>query len=333
MRKFLYSIIVLFVSLSLVAGCSCKKDEDVDDGKANLQVGDMNAQTYVTLTMNALNDKIENKDSFVLFGYQDGCYGCQRFKPIVENAIKERHLIIYAINVRELDREHELMDLIEYTPSIIVYKEGEVSLFTDPVKNEEYFMDNAGFLKLLDDYTNMPTLYYINKEQLDEKINNGENFIIYYSRNSCADCSYLNRNYLKSYLNSNNKTKKFYIIETDAEGIRYTNDVYDATLWQSFKDQYGLSNANNSLGHGVGYVPTIQYYEDGSIKDMLVYFNDYEYTENSDGSYSFIINNSYYDDNPYLNQTVSSKEYKDLLSPFYNGKVKSFLDSNLKKVD
>lgn len=333
MKKILGICLSFLISLSLLVGCSCKKDEDKDDGKASLQVGDMNAQTYVTLTMSQLNEKINNKDSFVLFAYLEGCYGCQLFKPILENAIRERNLIVYAINARDIEKGHEIRDVIEYTPSIFIYKEGTMTFMSDPVKNEEYFSSNAGFLKLLDTYTDMPTLYYISKSQLDEKIANGESFIIYYSRSSCSDCSYLNRNYLKTYLNENDKTKKFYIIETDAEGIRYTNDEYDAELWQSFKDSYGLSNANNSLGHGVGYVPTLQYYEDGVVKEMMVYFNDCEYIQNGDGSYSVVINNSYYSDNPYLNQTLSASEYKDLLSPFYNQKLKSFLDSNLKKVD
>ena len=90
MKKILGICLSFLLSLSLIVGCSCKKDEDKDDGKASLQVGDMNAQTYTTLTMSQLNEKINNKDSFVLFGYLEGCYGCQLFKPILENAIKER---------------------------------------------------------------------------------------------------------------------------------------------------------------------------------------------------------------------------------------------------
>jgi len=143
----------------------------------------------------------------------------------------------------------------------------------------------------------------------------------------------LNDNYLKAYLKSNPTTNRFYIIETDAEGIRYTEGQYDAGLWQSFKDEYGLSNVNNTLGHGVGYVPTFQYYQNGSIKEMMVYFNDGEYIQNSDGSYSVIINSSYYDDNPYIDQTINHSEYKEKLTPFYNNKLKEFLNSNLKKVD
>ena len=139
MKKILGVCLSFLLSLSLIVGCSCKKDEDKDDGKASLQVGDMNAQTYVTLTMSQLNEKINNKDSFVLFAYLEGCYGCQLFKPILENAIRERNLIVYAINARDIEKGHEIREVIEYTPSIFIYKEGTMTFMSDPVKNEEYF--------------------------------------------------------------------------------------------------------------------------------------------------------------------------------------------------
>ena len=189
-------------------------------------------------------------------------------------------------------------------------------------------------------------MYYINLEQLQSKINNDESFIIYYSRSSCGDCNYLNKNYLRQYLSSHVDSKYFYVIETDAEGIRFyngaspdtSNDATDdekaaAAQWQAFKDQYGLSNVNNPIGHGVGYVPTLQYYQDGEISDMMVYFNDGEYVLNSDDTYSIRINASYYNDNPYLNQTVKYSEYKEKLAPFYNQKLETFLNTNLAKVD
>ena len=58
-----------------------------------------------------------------------------------------------------------------------------------------------------------------------------------------------------------------------------------------------------------------------------------EYIENDDGSYSVIINNSYYEDNPYVGETILYSEYRNKLEGFYNNKLKEFLDVNLKKVN
>jgi thiol-disulfide isomerase/thioredoxin len=327
MKKLFTVFSVLVLVVVLCSGCGCKNE------KVSLQIGDMNVTTYIDVSMGELKSKIKNKDNFILFVYKDDCEGCRFFKPILNNVIAEKHIIIYGIRYNDIERKHELKSL-QWTPSIVIYKSGKAILMTDPDENESYFNSNKGFASLLDKYTYMPTLYYINKGQLDNKIANKENFIIYYSRSGCSDCGYLNRNYLKKYLNSNTGTKHFYIIETNVEGIRYNNGEYDSSVWQAFKDEYGLSNLNNPLGHGVGYVPTFQYYENGEIKDMMIYFNDYlETFQNEDGESFVKIDNSYYDDNPYIGQTIAGAEYKKKLAPFYNEKVKSFLDVNLVKID
>lgn len=318
----------------LISGCSCKKEKD---NKANLQIGDMNATTFVDIDLDEYNAKLKNKDDFILFVYSNDCTACKMFKPKLESVIQEKHLIVYGIETNAIvgvGKDNDLYKL-KYTPTIIIYKEGKNIFYSLSDEDYNYFETKETFVNLLDKYTNMPTLYYINKTQLKEKITNKENFIIYYSRSSCGDCSYLNKNYMKEYLKNNTKSKSFYIIETDVEGIRKKNGVVDAEQWQAFKDEFGLSNAiNTELGHGAGYVPTLQYYNNGEIKDMMVYFNDFnDATLNADGSYSVTIDNSYYSDNPYIGQTISYSEYKEKLAPFYNTKLKTFLDTNLAKVD
>jgi len=319
----------LFVIL-VVAGCSCKND----DTKASLGTGDMNATTYKSINMSELNAKIEDKDSFVLYVYSPTCRACEMFKPIIENVIQSKHLIVYAITYNSIEEGHELKSL-KYTPSLVVYNNGKILTKTDPDKNRKYFSNNDGLISFLDKYTYMPTMYYISKDQLIEKINNDENFIIYYSRNDCGDCAYMYNNYLKKFLDKNPNTKKIYVIETNVEGIRLTDGVLNSIQWQAFKDEFGLSEAGNStFGYGVGYVPTIQYYNNGNIADMLVYFNDIlSETVNGDGSTTITINDSYYSDNPYIGDSMLYTEYKDTLAPFYNSKLTSFINDYLRLVD
>ncbi len=332
MKKITKIFTYFILMILLVSGCSCKKDKD---NKANLQIGDMNATTYVDIDEDGYNAKISNKDDFILFVYSNTCMGCKAFKPKLESVIQEKHLIVYGMEYENISSSSDLYKKVKYTPTIAIYKEGKSIFFTLSDDDFSYLDTKESFVSLLDKYTNMPTLYYINRTQLKEKITNKENFIIYYSRSTCGDCSYLNKNYMKEYLNSNTKTKHFYIIETDVEGIRKNNGVFDAEQWQAFKDEFGLSNViNTELGHGAGYVPTLQYYNNGEIKDMMVYFNDFnDATLNADGSYSVTIDNSYYNDNPYIGQTINYSEYQEKLAPFYNAKLKTFLDTNLAKVD
>lgn len=332
MRKLLINFFAVVVVMLACFGCSCNKDD-----KVSLRFGDMNSSTYKDIDTVLLNKMISNEENFVLFVYQIGCRGCDLFKPVLNSVIKEKHLIVYGINIWSVDDDNELHDVIEYTPSLVLYEEGEIELVMDPDKNDNYFVDKEGLISYFNKYTNAPTAYYIDKLQLDKKIENKEDFIIYYSRKSCEDCSYLNRNYLLEYLDDNRYNKHFYILEVDAEGIRLKDGLPNDEQWQLFKDNYGLSSKNNPLGHGVGYVPTFQYYEDGKINDVMVYFNDIDYENggyimNDEGSF-VIINNSYYGDHPYLNQTMKLSEYKEKVEGFYNNKLKQFLDINLIKVN
>lgn len=327
-------IISLFCSflflILIISGCKCSKDDE----KAALGVGDMTATTYKTISMSELNAKIEDEDSFVLYVYSPTCGGCAMFKPVLENVIQDKHLIVYAIQFNQIESGHELKS-IRYTPSLVVYNKGEIIVNTNPAENEDYFKNNTGLISFFDKYTYMPTMYYISKDQLISKIDNDENFIIYYSRNDCGDCAYLYNNYLKEFLYNNPQTKKIYVVETNTEGIRLKDGEYNAEQWQAFKDDFGLSEANNTtFGYGVGYVPTIQYYNNGRIADMLVYFNDdMSYVTNEDGSTTITINGSYYSDNPYIGESMLYTEYKDKVAPFFNGKLTSFINDYLGLVD
>jgi len=339
MKKIVKMMCALLLSVVAFSGCSCNKG----DSKAALGIGDVNATTYKDVSVEFFDDLVKSKKSFIVYVYSITCEGCGLFKPIVEEVIEEKDLIIYAVQAKNISDSHKLAGL-KNTPGIGVFSKGEMIFKTTKSESPAYFTSKQGFEEFLNKYTYAPTMYYINLDQLDAKIDSDEKFIIYYSRSSCGDCSYLNNNFLKTYLQDNHNTKKFYIIETDVEGIRFYNDAEPKengtsdeqaayAQWQSFKDTHGLSSLNNPLGHGVGYVPTIQYYEAGEVKDMLVYFNDFNTFTEVSGAYYVTIDNSYYSDNPYIGEQVAYSDYQTTLAPFYNGKVSAFLNTNLAKVD
>lgn len=322
----LVSICLCFLFIS---ACSCNKDNPPK--KVSLSVGDMNATTYKQVSLEEVDTMVEGDETFLLYIYDRYCTTCNGFKPKLESIIEEKNLIVYGLEAVEITDTHALKS-IKVGPSIALYENGEIVYKTSYEKNPELFDTKEGFENFLNEYTNLPTMYYITLDQLASKITNDESFIVYYSRNTCPDCTHLSKNFLKNFLQNNPSTKHFYVLETNVEGIRLTDGQTNSAQWQAFKDQYGLSNANNPIGHGVGYVPTIQYYEDGEIKDMFVYFNDYEanqtYTE-----FTITEEMSYYDDNPYIGQTIPASEYKSKVVPFYEAKLQAFLDANLSKVD
>lgn len=331
MRKIVAIICSLLLFVSIVSGCSCSKN------KASLAIGDMNAIRYVDIDFDELDSMTYNKDSFVLYFHRESCGHCQDFDPIINSVIKKRNLIIYSVDLDyvRMPSNHELR-VLEGTPSLVVYKDGEILFKTDPNKNEKYFTSGEGFESFLDKYTYMPTMYYISRSDLRRKIDDDESFIIYYSDGECFDCKSMYNNYLRDFLDKNTDTKQFYVIETRSEGVRLTDGLANQEQWNEFKREYGLSKAGNSIfGYDVGYVPTVQFYNKGELRDMLVYLNDIRETvsDKEDGTKNIRIVDSYYKDNPFIGETMLNTEYKNKVSSFYNDKLEQFLNKNLPLVD
>lgn len=331
MKKITSLMCALMLFLSIISGCSCSKN------KASLAIGDMNASKYVDINFDELDSMKANKESFVLYFHRETCGHCQDFDPIINSVIKKRHLIIYSVDLDyvRMPGDHELR-VLEGTPSLVVYKDGEILFKTDPSKNDKYFTSGEGFESFLDKYTYMPTMYYISRSDLRNKIDNDESFIVYYSDGECFDCKSMYDNYLKDFLKENTDTKKFYVIETRNEGVRLIDGLVNQEQWNEFKKEFGLSKEGNStFGYDVGYVPTLQYYKDGELSDMLVYLNDIKETvsDNEDGTKNIKIVDSYYDDNPFIGKTMLNTEYKNKVKSFYNNKLENFLNKNLPLVD
>lgn len=136
MKKKIIAVFVLFFMLFTSSGCK-KYDSFKDIEEVTLE------------------EMKTNEESFFLFIYQPGCYGCERFKPILESAIEEKQILVYGINIRTVENDFDLMTSVEYTPSLVVYKDGKIEFVTDPAKNQEYFIDKDGVITFFDNYMNV----------------------------------------------------------------------------------------------------------------------------------------------------------------------------------
>ena len=105
-------LLVLLVMLSLV-GCS--------------------KGTYtepVEIKYDEFQSKIDNKESFVLFMWQTGCSHCEAFEPTLKEVIKEKDILIYSINLKNLTEEEyaklENKTFIKGTPTMVYIEKGSV---------------------------------------------------------------------------------------------------------------------------------------------------------------------------------------------------------------
>ncbi|MBT2717481.1 thioredoxin family protein [Bacillus sp. ISL-57] len=82
---------------------------------------------YTNISIEDYKNKLENKDSFVMYVYSTSCPACQSFKPVLNEFIKENNSKVLALNtaVKENNdptffKENDL----QHTPTLIIYKEG-----------------------------------------------------------------------------------------------------------------------------------------------------------------------------------------------------------------
>lgn len=263
-KKLLFAFLVLGL-------CSCNSN----DNKINFKTGDLTQKEFIELKDQESLDLLrDSKQDFIVYAHTPGCLTCVKVvEPKLQNYIDNYGLTIYKIVFQRLDK-NDPMRLKGSAPTIGLYKEGKA---LDILSYNEDFDDEAKFKKKFEEYVKLPSVYYISPSMLDAKILNKEKFVVLFTRTSCPDCNYLFTNFLDEYINKNDKT--FFIIECDVEGIRLNENLeFDETMWQAFKDKYGLSSSTSKYGYLTGVVPTFQYYQDGVLSDSDIYVNEsYEY--------------------------------------------------------
>ena len=106
-------LILLFVSLGVLY--IRKKEEE-------------NTLVY-EINMQQLEEKINNKDTFILVMTQTGCVPCQRYLPTIKKVSREYGVTFYVLNRAKLSKEeyNRLNDIanISGTPSTIFIVDGE----------------------------------------------------------------------------------------------------------------------------------------------------------------------------------------------------------------
>lgn len=86
-------------------------------------------QSYlIDTTYSEVKEKINNKESFILYIHQTTCGACQAFLPRLNKVINSNKINVYALNLSNLE-ENDYIDFdntisIVGTPTIIFYENG-----------------------------------------------------------------------------------------------------------------------------------------------------------------------------------------------------------------
>ncbi len=146
MRKLL-----LFTTMSLcLVLLACQSNAQITLETMN------NAQSYLEISKSQLENKLEAGDDFMLIISSASCSSCADFLPILNDVIQTYDIVIYKIEEDEdFDRDNGLV-AYEYTPTIVIIKDGEVVKSIDAFKNEAYFSSYDGFMGFYSKYVLSP---------------------------------------------------------------------------------------------------------------------------------------------------------------------------------
>ncbi len=310
-----------------------------------------------------LNRKVKNEDNFILLIYEYKtlekgedieCLCYTSFAYNLNIYIKNNNAEIYGIDPSDFKDKNDVfsLDIVSGEQTLAIFSEGKVFRQETSANNAlstldkiDSFFSNVSFSDML----------YLSKTQLDSMFLEEKTFTVGYLRKTCSDCAYLINDFLKDY-NKSSFNKKIYVIDCDSEGIRYENGEVSSSSWQSFKDEYGLSNRYNAeFGYGDGYVPTFLTYKVSSKKEHYGnYVIDGAVTYNDELALSegvCKIRNSYWNgkEHPFfssldsnvetnlLNKEIPQNEYdnygddgiywkKDYARSYHNPIIKGYLD-------
>ena len=114
--------------------------EGYDPSKTDVDVDPRPSDTNI-ITLNELGE-IDETGPYAVSVYLPGCSSCVAFKPVLEEFAASKQIPVYEISLDEVRFEEDFKD-ISFTPSLVLFKDGERLAFLDAGSDEdiEYYTD------------------------------------------------------------------------------------------------------------------------------------------------------------------------------------------------
>ena len=303
-------LLVPIVSLAFVVltGCTSKK--------ATLTFGTYIEQSLTSLEpmdASTMLNKAYSNEVYILATYQgkysEECLCWSTFQNVLVNYTNKYHEKVYIYDMDGYDDLQVDLKIEVYkdsTPALYVFQGKEqLAKFTyKNARDKSIFNDlkAEAMYERIHKIVEKPVLYEVNDDYLSSNINISNEIVTLFIRSGCPDCSYSLNNVIVPYINKEAIRKEILVFDLESYYQKTAVSSYTGVIYQDIKNKYGLSeNGNQTYGYGNGYVPTIQYYRRGVLKDASVFFND-EISQNEDGTY--YVSRSFYS-----NERLTSLSY------------------------
>ncbi len=128
MKKF----ILICITLLLLTGCNNKNNIEI----FKLENKYYNTNEFIKVSDNDLEELINNKESFIVFTYNNYCNLKIPCDQIFEEFMNNNNISIVSIPFESF-KETSLYKGIKYAPSIIIIKKGKVIDYLDAASDED----------------------------------------------------------------------------------------------------------------------------------------------------------------------------------------------------
>ena len=232
------------------------------DQKVKPTFGEVTHQKYHEISYARLTQMIEYKESFLLVCDPKGCSCFTYFMKASEDYIKENHLVLYYMKVSDFDGKNDYgIKLVNGSTSFSIFNKGQIQQSISSNSSTEVMEKKEKFVEYISQYVTQPNMYYVVPADLEKMYKNANKSLIYFSRNRCEDCSYINSHFLYEYMEKRDDV--LYVLDGD-DCIRKYDDagnLINKQEWVNFKVNFGIAADNNpKYGYNTtfdqGVVPT-----------------------------------------------------------------------------
>ena len=138
-------ILLILFSLTILTSCSNKQFYLDDEYYKENKVIDITSEELIKLE--------EEKKSFALFVYTQGCITCFDFQKHLNEFQKENNITVYSINSEEMEKTN-ISKYVIYSPSVVLLKNGKVKAYLDAQSDDDmkYYKTKEGFTQWFTKY-------------------------------------------------------------------------------------------------------------------------------------------------------------------------------------
>jgi len=251
MKKVSKLFLIPLMCITLGSLTACGKGDD----KVKLTFGEVTHQKYHEISYARLTQMIEYKESFLLVCDPKGCSCFSYFMKASEDYIKDNHLVLYYMKVSDFEGKNDYgIKLVNGSTSFSIFNKGKIQQSISSNSSTEVMEKKEKFVEYIDQYVTKPNMYYVVEADLEKMYKNANKSLIYFGRNGCGDCSYINSHFLYEYMEK--REEILYVLDGDDSIRKYDDEghLINKQEWVNFKIKFGIAADNNPK---YGYNTTI----------------------------------------------------------------------------